>query len=133
MPRRDQRLARDAAKLLAGLTDYTKEVRTRLVGLPTLLHRSGLVATFAIITERAQKSSSPVTSAYVAVQDLLIEQIVRSGVEGADSLKGLSPTETIEWLSKLDGQDYARVSAHISDAVLWVKRLSEARRVDGQG
>lgn len=135
MARRDQQLASGAAALLIGLPSYTKEVRTRLVGLPTLLHRNGLAATLAIVAERARNKSGnnrEVALAYAAVETLLIQQLVDSGVEGADALVDLNSIETVEWVGNLNSRDYARVSAHVADAAAWIKRLSEARRGDDQ-
>ncbi len=132
MSRRDQGLAVIAAKVVMKISPFTKDVRTRLVQLPTLLHRNGLAATLAFVSSKAEGQDT-LSQAYEHVRDLLIERIQQSRVTGAEGFRSLTDTASIEWLKDLPAKDYGRLTAEVADAVLWVKRLSEARRAELRG
>ena len=70
MPRRDQEMAKKAARLITDI-EITPEVRTRLIGLPFLLHRNGLAATLAFIASKSD-SKSDLSRAYSKVADTLL-------------------------------------------------------------
>ncbi|MFT4136276.1 type III-B CRISPR module-associated protein Cmr5 [Microbacterium sp.] len=126
MSRRDQGLAVQAAQFVNGIEPYTAEVRTRLRGLPYLLHRSGLAATLAYISSKSGAGEG-LPGAYSKVEALLKERIKHSEVRGASSFDSLRDPDSVAWLQKLSPAEYARLTEAVADIVLWVKRLSEAR------
>ena len=126
MPRRDQEMAKKAARLITDI-EITPEVRTRLIGLPFLLHRNGLAATLAFIASKSD-SKSDLSRAYSKVEALLSKQIRESGINGANQFSSISNPVSAIWLGERSSRHYLRLTAEVADTLLWVIRFAEASK-----
>ncbi len=127
MPRRDQEMAKSAARLITDIGTITPEVRTRLIGLPFLIHRNGLAATLAFIASKSV-GDKPLPRAYKKVDALLSQQIHESGISGATQFSSISDPASAIWLGERGSRHYLRLSAEVTDTLLWVKRFAEASK-----
>ncbi|MFV0374575.1 type III-B CRISPR module-associated protein Cmr5 [Microbacterium sp.] len=122
-----QRAASRAAELLDGLgRDYTPQVRTQLVALPTRLHRSGLAATLAFIASGAHKSGA-VGVAYGHVERLMAQVVGDRGTRTGHTNDRLDAAFFV-WLGSLSVAEYSALAREVGEQANWLKRLSEARR-----
>lgn len=125
MTRTEQGLAILAATVLDALPN-DEHVRSLLRSLPTHLHRSGLAATAAFIASGSDRAGG-VGNARTRISEMITGLMRRSHLEGAEQIAGLGSTTTLSWLGGLPSADYARLTAEVAAALLWIKRLSEAR------
>lgn len=119
--RRDQTLASAAAAAIP--EQVTKVIRTRFRALPLMFHSSGLAATIAYLSDKAD-TKNPIGLAYGRVLDKMIDRLAQQGFLTSPAA---TPTQVLTRLGSLPPPDYARASADLTEFAVWLKRLAEAK------
>jgi len=122
----DQLLAVTAAEVLAG--EVTKELRTRMRGLPVMIHTSGLAATCAFLLARADKKH-PDRDPYYRTAVALITQSAGAAGLTVDA----DPHAALTTIARADGHRYRLAETRARELAMWLSRLAQARYVPRGG
>ncbi len=116
--RRDQMLSDKAWSVVRAVkgSDVAGQVRTRLMGLPSMLQADGVVATMAFLKAKAGPGKSQLEQAYGKVFDALGRHVAPPDRHG----------DPLGWLSTCDTTTHRRASAAAREFASWLRRAAEA-------
>src|SRR5262245_27125397 len=103
------------------------ELVSRFMGLPAMLHTSGLPATLAFFYAKATGKTS-LAAAYETARTALVKEILRELGPDTDA----PPEDALAFFDRLGDPartspgDLARITAHIEEFAVWLRRLTEA-------
>lgn len=115
----DQKLAVAAAEVLPA--EVNKELRTRMRGLPVMIHTSGLAATCAFLLSRAAKPE--LADPYYATAMAML----KAGADAAREPVDDDPNVTLTRLAAAPGHKYLLAETRARELALWLSRLAQAR------
>jgi CRISPR type III-B/RAMP module-associated protein Cmr5 len=118
--RRDQLLSDTAWSVVRAVkgSDVAGQARTRLMGLPSMLQGSGVVATMAFLKAKAGPGPgrSPLEQAYERVFDALGRHVAPADRHG----------DPLGWLAACDTTTLRRASVAAREFATWLRRAAEA-------
>lgn len=117
--RLDQLLAVRAAEVLPA--EVSPVLRTRMRGLPVLVHTSGLAATCAFLLSRSERPemTDPYYHAAMAM--------LTTAAEAARLPVGKDPHVLLDSLVRARGHQYLMGETRARELALWLSRLAQAR------
>lgn len=125
-PRRDQQLARRAWAIVDGCPDGARgELRSRVVGLGSMLRGAGLAATLAFLQAKADPAGE---SARGAADQHLYTQLVAylAGVLRLSDDQADPARFVVEVVADLDADRYALAGRQTRVLADWLRRAAEA-------
>lgn len=113
-----------AVAALTALPDpITKSLRTRCRTLRAMAHSSGLAATYAFISSKAEKVGSREAQDYAQIRESIDRRLLELNLLPQDAN---TPRQTMTGITEMDSGTYLRASDDIERLLAWMARLAEA-------